>query len=125
MWSGKAEKIETRRTRRRAENTEKSGKQKRQRMESQVPQGQNPGNAMGPRKLTLLALYSVFSALLHVLRVNSFDLRSGSRTAPNPCCVAARAAAGYHHGVNTTAESAPERPRDWLRPLRYLWRTPL
>jgi 1-acyl-sn-glycerol-3-phosphate acyltransferase len=27
--------------------------------------------------------------------------------------------------VNSTAESAPVRPRDWLRPLRYLWRTPL
>jgi len=41
------------------------------------------------------------------------------------CCIAAQAVAGYHRGVNTTAESAPARPRDWMRPLRYLWRTPL
>lgn len=27
--------------------------------------------------------------------------------------------------MNSTADSAPESPRDLLRPLRYLWRTPL
>ena len=27
--------------------------------------------------------------------------------------------------MNTTAETAPAQPRDWRRPLRYLWRVPL
>ena len=26
--------------------------------------------------------------------------------------------------MNTTVESSPAANRDWLRPLRYLWRTP-
>jgi 1-acyl-sn-glycerol-3-phosphate acyltransferase len=33
---------------------------------------------------------------------------------------------GYHRNeMNTTAESTTPTSRDWVRPLRYLWRTPL
>jgi len=46
------------------------------------------------------------------------------QTGQSACCIAARGAAGYHRGVNSTAQTVPS-ARDWRRPLRYLWRAPL